>query len=145
MNHKHMVAIQDMLQFPGARWMPVEFALVYRYQEKWMFWDVDKWDTCKEEPHPSLLQWIRLPDSSGINEPVMGEVLNRIIIDSLGGPGGEPDQHHHLAAAGAYRALKLLGLAVRDEATLVKTLSDATGPEGNLYSTDFLAEVGYEP
>jgi hypothetical protein len=90
-------------------------------------------------------------------DPEVGEVLTRVITEALGGPRGDPDFHHHMAAAGAFRALKMLGLpfvntyAENYEESLRRTLRNITvggtgdDPGGNIYETDFLTEVGWPP
>ena len=63
----------------------------------------------------------------------LGKLLNRCIVESLGNPKGDPDFHHHYAAAGCFAALEHLGLPIDDEADLRATLE-----HDNLYNTNFL-------
>lgn len=59
--------------------------------------------------------------------------LNRIIVESLGGPEDDPDDSHLLAAALAYISLKEIGLPVDDERDVRAALSGA-----NIYGVDFI-------
>jgi hypothetical protein len=91
------------------------------------------------------------------NTDELRRTLARVITEALGGPGGDPDFHHHMAAAGAFKALKLLGLPLRSEhvpdyeESVRRTLRNIPFGEqdedqqGNLYNIDFLAEVGWPP
>lgn len=71
------------------------------------------------------------------DEPVGKDVskfLNRSIVESLGGPEGEPDSAHMLSAALSYTALKALGLVVDDEPAVRMCLSGS-----NSYGLDFIS------
>jgi hypothetical protein len=86
------------------------------------------------------------------------KTLSKVITDALGGPGGDPDFHHHIAAAGAFKALKLLGMSLRSqripdyEESVRRTLRnlppedpDEDQNDGNIWKIDFLTEVGWPP
>lgn len=80
------------------------------------------------------------------------KLLNGIITKSLGGPGGDPDHCHYLAAARAFVALKLLKLHVEDEENVrcgLRNLPYKPGTRdeegGNVHKWDFLDEVGWPP
>lgn len=64
----------------------------------------------------------------------VAKLLNRSIIESLGGPEGEPDSAHMLSAALSYAALKSLGLIVDDEPAVRTCLSG-----NNSYGLDFIS------
>lgn len=64
----------------------------------------------------------------------VSRILNRSIIESLGGPEGEPDSAHILSAALSYVALKTLGLVVDDEPAVRMCLSGS-----NSYGLDFIS------
>lgn len=65
------------------------------------------------------------------------QMIESAIITCLGGPGGDPDECHHRAAANMAVVLMSEGFEV-DEDTL-KSLR-----EENIYDTDFLAEAESE-
>jgi len=73
------------------------------------------------------------------NKPLTVEkLLNGVIIDTLGGPGGGPDACNCHAAAKAFIALKLLNLPIEDEEAMRHGLR-----EDNLYNMDFLEAEGW--
>ena len=73
--------------------------------------------------------------------------LRTLITQVLGGPGGDPDEHHNLAAGHAAVVLELLGFPLREESDKV-SLQVLRGD--NLYKVDFIEEARrwvdvYEP
>jgi len=82
----------------------------------------------------------------------VGKILNDIISSSLGGPGGDPDYYHELAAARAFVALKMLDLHVDREENVrcgLRNIPYKPGTKdeenGNICKIDFLSEVGWPP
>jgi len=68
----------------------------------------------------------------------VGKMLNLLILDTTGGPRGDPDEFHMRAAARAFVCLKLLDLPIEHEGDVEESLRT-----DNQEKTDFLDEVGW--
>lgn len=71
-----------------------------------------------------------------MNDKELAKILNSIITTCLGGPGGDPDYHHHKASALAFKALREHSLPIDDESDTERCLSGR-----NVYDMDFLSIV----
>lgn len=56
----------------------------------------------------------RIVESAG-KEMTVETRLRAIVQRCLGGPGGDPDRHHMIAAAHAFLALRQLGLSTSED------------------------------
>jgi len=87
--------------------------------------------TCVEEsPYDSK------PKPNAATDKGVGKLLNSILVTCLGGPGGDPDEHHLTAAAKAFVALKKLGLPITNE------WAESSLRGRNTYVIDFLEAEG---